>query len=255
MKVDIERTESAVGKIVTITYDREAKLNSLTTEAIHELSGSFRSITEDPNTRAVILTGAGTKAFVGGADITELSHMNTDTARIFISSLHDLFVTIRNFPVPVIASINGYALGAGLELAASCDIRIASETAVFGMPEVRVGVPSVIEAALLPRLIGWGKSNYLLLTGENINAETAYDWGFLERLTKTNKLASESIEIAESIVASGPHAIRAQKELIRQWETLSLEDGIEAGISAFSNAYTTDEPTTMMQSFFDRKDR
>ena len=181
--------------------------------------------------------------------------MNTDTARIFISSLHDLFVTIRNFPVPVIASINGYALGAGLELAASCDIRIASETAVFGMPEVRVGVPSVIEAALLPRLIGWGKTNYLLLTGENINAETAYDWGFLERLTKTNKLASESIEIAESIVASGPHAIRAQKELIRQWETLSLEDGIEAGISAFSNAYTTDEPTTMMQSFFDRKDR
>jgi enoyl-CoA hydratase/carnithine racemase len=113
----------------------------------------------------------------------------------------------------------------------------------------------VIEAALLPRLIGWGKTNYLLLTGENINAETAYDWGFLERLTKTNKLASESIEIAESIVASGPHAIRAQKELIRQWETLSLEDGIEAGISAFSNAYTTDEPTTMMQSFFDRKDR
>ena len=99
------------------------------------------------------------------------------------------------------------------------------------------------------------RSNYLLLTGENISAQAAYDWGFLERLTTANKLASESIEIAESIVASGPQAIRAQKKLIRHWETLSLEDGIEAGISAFSNAYTTDEPTAMMQSFFDRKDR
>ncbi|SVB21070.1 uncharacterized protein METZ01_LOCUS173924, partial [marine metagenome] len=163
VQVHSENTLSGTGEFVTITYDREEKLNALNSEGIYELSRSFDAIVDNPTVRAVILAGAGQKAFVGGADIVELSNLDTETARIFISSLHKLFTKIRNFPVPVIAKINGYALGAGMELAAACDLRIASNTAVFGMPEVQVGVPSVIEAALLPRLVGWGKASYLVL--------------------------------------------------------------------------------------------
>ena len=215
MQVHSENTLSGTGQFVTITYDREEKLNALNSQGISDLSRSFDAIVDDPTVRAVILAGAGQKAFAGGADIVELSNLDTETARTFISSLHDLFTKIRNFPVPVIAEINGYALGAGMELAAACDLRIASNTAVFGMPEVQVGVPSVIEAALLPRLVGWGRANYLVLTGENIDARTAYDWGFLEGLVTPEQLKQESIRIADAIANSGSIAVRSQKELIR----------------------------------------
>jgi enoyl-CoA hydratase/carnithine racemase len=253
VQVYSENTLSGTGQFVTITYDREEKLNTLNSEGIYELSLSFDAIVDDPNVRAVILTGAGQKAFAGGADIIELSNLDVETAKTFISSLHDLFTKIRNFPVPVIASINGYALGAGMELAAACDFRIASSTAIFGMPEVKVGVPSVIEAALLPRLVGWGRANYLALTGENINAGTAYDWGFLEGLVTPEQLKQESIRVAVAIANSGPIAVRLQKELIRQWEILPLEDSIHLGIDAFSDAYKSNEPKIMMELFLKRK--
>ncbi len=253
MQVYTERTSSGTGEFATITYDREAKLNALHSEGISQLSRSFDSIADDSSVRAVILKGAGKRAFVGGADITELSNLEVDTAKIFIRSLHNLFAKIRNFPVPVIAEINGYALGAGMELAAACDIRISSNSAIFGMPEVKVGVPSVIEAALLPRLVGWGRSNYLVLTGESIDAETAYDWGFLAAQVPAEQLRQESIRVAEAIANSGPLAVRSQKELIRQWEKFSLEDGIHLGIDVFSGAYKNREPKIMMNQFFQRK--
>lgn len=253
MKVDVKRRNSGTGQIVYVTYDRQDKLNALNSDGIDALSSSFDSLSNDPDVRSVILTGAGSKAFIGGADITELSNLNPQTAKVFISSLHDLFVRVREFPVPVIAQIEGYALGAGMELAAACDLRIGAENAMFGMPEVRVGVPSVIEAALLPRLIGWGKSNYLVFTGENIDGKTAYDWGFLEQLVSPDRLTEETDRIADAIANSGPFAIRSQKKLTQQWEVLPLEESIEAGIDSFANAYDTDEPKTMMQPFFERK--
>ena len=253
MQVLSENTLAGTGHFVTITYDRVEKLNALNSEGIDALSLSFDAIADDPEVRAVILEGAGQKAFVGGADIVELESLDTDTAKIFITSLHSLFSKIRSLPVPVIAKINGYALGAGMELAAACDIRIASSTAIFGMPEVKVGLPSVIEAALLPRLVGWGKASYLVMTGENIDAAKAYDWGFLEAQVPAEQLRQESIRVAEAIANSGPLAVRSQKELIRQWEKLSLEDGIHLGIDVFSGAYKNGEPKIMMNQFFQRK--
>ena len=253
MKVDVKRRDSGTGQIVYVTYDRQDKLNALNSDGINALSSSFESLSNDPDVRAAILTGAGSKAFIGGADITELSNLNPQTAKIFIGSLHDLFVRVREFPVPVIAQIEGYALGAGMELAAACDLRIGSENAIFGMPEVRVGVPSVIEAALLPRLIGWGRSNYLVYTGENINGKTAHEWGFLEQIVSSDRLADETNRITDAIASSGPLAIRSQKHLIRQWEVLPLEQAIVAGIDSFGSAYETDEPKRMMQPFLDRK--
>src|SRR6185503_218248 len=112
--------------------------------------------------RVVVLTGAGERAFIGGADINEMAELDEESARVFISQLHEACAALRNLPVPVIARISGYCLGAGLEIAASCDLRVAADHSTFGMPEVRVGIPSVIEAALLPRLIGWGMAARLI---------------------------------------------------------------------------------------------
>jgi len=253
MKVLSENTLAGTGHFVTITYDRAKKLNALNSEGIDALSRSFDAVADDPDVRAVILSGAGQKSFVGGADIVELESLDTDTAKIFIGSLHSLFSRIRTLPVPVIAKINGYALGAGMELAAACDIRIASNTAIFGMPEVKVGLPSVIEAALLPRLVGWGRARYLVLTGENIDATKAYDWGFLEAVAAPQELEKEAIRVAESIANSGPIAVRAQKALMTQWERLSIKDAIHSGIDVFSEAYESHEPQIMMDPFVKRK--
>ncbi|MDA1308369.1 MAG: enoyl-CoA hydratase [Proteobacteria bacterium] len=253
MSVSIDRRAAGTGDIVTVTLDRQDKLNALDRASIDALIAAFTSLADDPALRVVVLTGAGPKSFVGGADINELRTLDADTGRAFISALHDLFVLIRKLPVPVIARVNGYSLGAGMELAAACDLRVASENAVFGMPEVRIGVPSVIEAALLPRLVGWGRSNYLVLSAENIDAKTAYDWGFLESLVPAASLDGEIDRIAGAIAASGPVAVRAQKALVAEWERLPLEEGITAGIDAFAKAFETDEPQRMIQPFFDRR--
>ncbi|MEC7836053.1 MAG: enoyl-CoA hydratase [Chloroflexota bacterium] len=253
MQVLSENTLAGTGHFVTITYDRTKKLNALNSKGIEALSLSFDAIADDPDVRAVILKGAGLKAFVGGADIIELESLDTANAKLFISSLHSLFSRIRSLPVPVIAEINGYALGAGMELAAVCDIRIGSSTAIFGMPEVKVGLPSVIEAALLPRLVGWGRAGYLVLTGDNIDATKAYDWGFLEAVVAPENLKKESVRIAESIANAGPNAVRAQKRLMAQWEKLPVEEGIHSGIDFFSEAYESDEPQRMMEPFLKRK--
>ena len=170
MSINLSHRQSGSGHITTITYSREEKLNSLNSTGVKELHQAFISLMNDEDLRAIVLTGSGSKAFFGGADIFEMSEMDPKGAKEFITSLHKLFLAIRSHPVPVIARINGYTLGAGMELAAACDLRVSVDTAIFGMPEVRVGLPSVIEAALLPRLIGWGRSNYLVLTAENISA-------------------------------------------------------------------------------------
>jgi enoyl-CoA hydratase len=253
MPVTIERRPSGTGEIVTVVHDRQAKLNSLDSAGIGALADVFETLAGDKDMRAVVLTGAGPKSFVGGADVNELNSLDPDTGRAFISALHDLFVLIRKLPVPVIARVNGYCLGAGMEMAAACDLRVASDNAVFGMPEVRVGIPSVIEAAMLPRLVGWGRANYLVLTAENIDAATAYDWGFLESVVPPAKLDAETARIADAIAAAGPFAVRSQKALVREWERLPLDDAIRAGITSLSDAFRTDEPQRMMKPFLERK--
>ena len=154
------------GSVARVVVDSEARLNILGSVLIKQLISVLDTLRENTSHRAVILTGAGDRAFIGGADINEMSRLDLETAREFITDLHHVCASIRSLPVPVIARINGYCLGAGLEIAASCDLRAASLDSTFGMPEVRVGIPSVIEAALLPRLIGWGKTRELLYTGE-----------------------------------------------------------------------------------------
>jgi len=241
------------GRIATVTVDNPAKLNILDPEGIGSLERILQGLAVDDTLRVVILRGAGSHAFIGGADISAMATLDRETARVFITELHRACDAIRRLPVPVIARIEGYALGAGLEIAVSCDLRIAAETARFGMPEVKVGIPSVIEAALLPRLIGWGRARRLLYTGEMIDAGTAEQWGLVERVVTSAELDTAVGEWVTAILGAGPQAIRLQKALVREWEGLPIDAAIQAGIGAFAEAYASPEPADRMPAFLRKK--
>ncbi len=236
--------------VAMVVIDNVSRLNALGSGLLADFAHAIAQLGDEPGLRAVVVTGAGERAFVGGADIREMAQIDgPDSARNFITGVHRACAAVRACPVPVIARIQGYCFGAGLELAAACDFRIASKDAEFGMPEVRLGIPSVVEAALLPALVGWGRTRRLLLTGETIDAERALAWGLVEEVTPAGALDAAVESCLADILACGPLAVRAQKALIGAWESLPLADAIAAGVEAFAAAYRTDEPGRMMAGF------
>ena len=241
------------GCVARIVVDYQARLNVLNSGLIQKLTDAVESLADNDRLRVVILTGAGERAFIGGADINEMAELDETSARLFISRLHEACAAIRNLSVPVIARINGYCLGAGLEIAAACDLRVAADHSTFGMPEVKVGIPSVIEAALLPRLIGSGKAAELIYTGESISASEAFQCGLVERVVPREQLDQAVINWTEAILQAGARAIRLQKALMREWERLPLDQAINRGIESFGSAYETNEPKSMMHEFLVRR--
>ncbi len=165
----------------------------------------------------------------------------------------DLCEAARAFPAPVIARMPGWCLGGGLEVAAACDFRVAAADAKFAMPEVRVGIPSVIHAALLPRLIGWGRARWLVMTAATIDAPTALDWGLIDVVAADGEPLDDAVErVIEMLLECGPQALRNQKALLRQWEDLPLKESVEVSIGAFGRSYLTDEPRRLMGDFVNR---
>jgi enoyl-CoA hydratase/carnithine racemase len=233
------------GRLARVTIDNRAKLNTLNRALLVDIVETIERLEADAGLRLVVLAGAGGRAFVGGADIAELAALDRDSARDFIAMVHRCCDGVRRLAVPVIARIDGWALGAGLELAAACDLRVAAEDAMFGMPEVRVGIPSVVEAALLPQLIGEGRARRLLLTGEPIDAATALAWGLVDEVAPAAALEAAIERLAAAILAGGPRALRLQKALIADWQDLSTSAAIARGIDVFAEAYDTDEPRRM----------
>jgi len=253
--VAVEVEERAGGRVATIVVHGETDLNILGPQALAELKAAARGLHDDPGLRAVVLTGAGGRAFIGGADVGHMATLDPAGAKGFITALHEAIATLRAIAVPVIARIDGYCLGAGLEVAAGCDLRIASEKSVFGMPEVMVGIPSVIEAALLPRLVGWGRAAELVYLGLRWDAAAALAYGLVEKTVPAADLDAALTDWLGVLLAAGPRAIRLQKALVRQWEALPLEAAIEAGIARFAEAYESEEPARMMGTFLARKRR
>jgi enoyl-CoA hydratase/carnithine racemase len=239
--------------VAVVTIDNPTRLNTLDTRVMTDLITAIEHLGADETLRAVVLRGAGERAFIGGADIEEMAGLNPTTARDFITLVHRCCDGFRCLPVPVIARIRGYVFGAGVEVAASCDMRVASTDAQFGMPEVRLGIPSVVEAALLPRLIGWGRTRQWLLTGDAIDATTAHAWGLIEEVAPREQLDAAVEKLLDSILASGPRAIRSQKALITAWEDLPLRQAVQLGIDSFATAWEADEPRRMMQDFLVRR--
>jgi enoyl-CoA hydratase/carnithine racemase len=251
-RVDVQLDQREQGTVAFVTLDNQSKLNTLNRALMTEFIAAIVSLSHADNLRAVVLSGAGDRAFIGGADIGEMSRLDPDSARDFITLVHQTCDCLRRCPVPVIARIDGFALGAGLEVAVSCDLRIATDRAKFGMPETKVGIPSVVEAALIPRLIGGGRARELLMLGEIIDAQTALHWGLIERVAAPNALDAEVEKVLRALLAAGPQAVRLQKSLMREWENLPAYQAIAAGIDAFSRAYETEEPRRMMSVFLNR---
>ena len=174
--------------VVRLSICNAGSLNILSSAVTDGVREGFEKLAGDKDIRAVILAGQSEKSMIGGADIKEMAKLDQKSAEAFITRLRDLCEAVRQFPAPVIARLPGWCLGGGLEVAAACDFRIAAHDAKFGMPEVRVGIPSVIHAALLPRLIGWGRARWLVMTAENIDAPTALAWGLVDVVAKQGGL-------------------------------------------------------------------
>jgi enoyl-CoA hydratase/carnithine racemase len=244
------------GVVVTLAIDNPARLNSLNADLMDAFVEEVRALGDMNDLRVVIITGAGEKSFVGGADITEMGALTDEmSARAFITRVHECCDAVRALPVPTIARINGFTFGAGLELAASCDVRLSSDTSVFGMPEVKLGIPSVVEAALLPMLVGWGRTRWMLLLGESFDASMALEWGFVEKVVPAERL-DDAVELwVEAVLSCAPRAVRLQKELIRAWEDLPLRAAVSAGVDAFGSAFRTTEPQEAMRGFLEANAR
>ena len=220
------------GGIARVFLNRPDKANALTSAFLAELRGRFEGLQGDTALRAVVLSGRG-KSFCGGADVAELSALQASTAPAFVEKIHLVCRAIRALPVPVVARLHGAVIGAGLEIAAACDLRIAEEGTKFSMPEVRLGIPSVVEAALLPRLVGSGRAAWLVLTGEAIDARRALEWGLVEELGGEERLAV----LLGRLLAGEREALRQQKALLQLWDEASLAQSVADSLQVFGHAF------------------
>jgi enoyl-CoA hydratase/carnithine racemase len=239
--------------VATLTICNAGSLNILSSAVINGLREGLERLAAERQIRVLVLKGQSEKSLIGGADIKEMASLGQTSAETFITGLRDLCEAVRSFPAPVIARMPGWCLGGGLEVAASCDVRVAAQDAKFGMPEVRVGIPSVIHAALLPRLIGWGRARWLIMTAENIDAPTALAWGLVDRVAPEGGLDEAVEQTVQALLACGAEALRAQMALLRQWEELPLKQSVDFSIGVFGKSFLPDEPKRLMQAFIDRK--
>jgi enoyl-CoA hydratase len=226
--VDVE----SEGGVARIFLNRPEKVNALHSALLESLLEAIQRVEIARDVRVVVLGGRG-KAFCGGADVGELSTLDAQSAPRFVERIHAVCQAIRKLPVPVVARLHGAVIGAGLEIAAACDLRIAAEATKFSMPEVRLGIPSVVEAALLPRLMGSGRAAWLVLTGEPIDARRAYEWGLIEQIG-----GDDAVEQAlKVLLGNDASALRTQKELLQLWEEAPLARSIEKSIALFGAAH------------------
>ena len=230
MKVEVK----VEGGVARIFLNRPEKSNALTSELLSQIQNSIQEIKDQPALRVVVVAGRG-KAFCGGADVKELSELNEKTAGSFVERIHKACAAIRALPVPVVARLHGAVIGAGLEIAAACDLRIAANGTRFAMPEVKLGIPSVVEAALLPRLMGAGRAAWLVLTGEAIDAQRAYEWGLVEEVTAD---LDEGVErLVSSLLSADRDALREQKRLLQLWQEAPLAVSVRDSVQAFSRSF------------------
>jgi enoyl-CoA hydratase/carnithine racemase len=238
--------------VATVTLRGEKSVNVMGRSLVASLVQTLEALRTDDALRLVILTGPQGGSFQGGVNIAEMAGFTPDTARDFITLLHQACHGLRMLPVPSIARIEGFCLGGGMEIAAACDLRVGAESSRYGMPEVQVGLPSVIEARLLPTLIGWGKTRELLYRGNIIDSLEAHRLGFLQKVVHDHKIDSEMQPWIDDILRAEPNAIRTQKRLIENWLETPPAVGIQASIDAFSATFHADAPNKRLSAFLNR---
>jgi enoyl-CoA hydratase/carnithine racemase len=237
--------------ITRLTLDRPP-LNVLTPDLIAALGAACRDLASDPDVRVVVLAGAG-RAFSAGVDVGAMRDLDVTGARAFIDGLRATIRALEEVPVPTIARLHGHVLGGALELTLACDLRIAADSCRLGMPEIAVGIPSVIQAALLPGLVGWGRTSELLLGGQPVEAREAERWGLVNRAVDESRLDGEVEAWVARLRALPPDAVRLQKALLTRWRRVDVDTAIALSTDVFARAYATDEPKRAMQAFLDRR--
>ena len=251
MDYEILKTAETDG-ILTVTLSRPKALNALNSLFFREMDDLISSVARRPELKALVITGEG-KAFVAGADIAEMVGMSSAEGEAFSKAGQATFRSFENLEIPVIAAVNGFALGGGCELAMACDIRVASSAAKFGQPEVSLGlVPGYAGTVRLPRLAGPGNALYMLLTGDLISAEEALRMGLVQKVVEPDQLMPEVLKIAQKIAAKGPKAVRKVKKLVRA----GLLNGFDKGCAMESAEFGTlfgNEGTEGMKAFLEKR--
>jgi enoyl-CoA hydratase/carnithine racemase len=237
--------------VARLTLERPP-LNVLTPALIDALGAAFRELGADPSLRVVVLAGSG-RAFSAGVDVGAMRDLDAAGARALIGGLRATIRALEEVPVPTIARLHGHVLGGALELVLACDLRIAAASCRLGMPEITVGIPSVIQAALLPGLIGWGRTAELLLGGQPVDAREAERWGLVNRAVEEPALDAEVDAWVERLRALPPDAVRLQKALLARWRRVYLDTAVALSTDVFARAYATGEPRRAMQAFLDRR--
>ena len=245
------KVEKLIGYLI---IDRPESLNAMNNQVLDELTMKINELISNSDVRVIIISGAGDKAFIAGADIKLMKGMNRNEALDFAKKGHRLTNLIENSNKTIIAAVNGYAFGGGSELALSCHIRIASEDAIFAQPEVKIGLlPGWGGTQRLPRIVGKGIANEIILTGMNISAERAYEIGLVNKVVKKDDLISNCNEIAEAIIRNSPNAINESIKLINMSSNKDLKSGLEIEAKTFSDLFETDENSEGLTAFVQKR--
>jgi len=240
------------GPLATLTLNRPEKRNAMNSQMTREAKSAIAELAGADGLRVLVIEGAG-DVFSAGADVVEMGALTEDTARDFISNLHSLIHGVREFPHPVVCKCRGYVLGGALELMLGCDLRVAADDTKFGMPEVRVGVPSVIEAALFAPFCGLGAAQDLLLTGRTFDAHEAHRLGVVQRICPPAELDEATGAVVAELLEAAPGALRAQKALLRRWMQAYLEAAVPPSIDAFEASFRTGEPQEGMAAAHEKR--
>ncbi len=241
------------GAVAVLTIDRPKALNALNPEVLADLKAAFEGIDQNA-VRCVVLTGAGDKSFVAGADIGSMSTMTKAEGEAFGKLGNDIFLMIESFPLPVIAAVNGFALGGGCELAMSCDIRICSDNAMFGQPEVGLGItPGFGGTQRLARLVGMGMAKQLLYTARNIDANEALRIGLVNAVLPQAELLDAALKMAGQIAKNAPIAVRACKKAVNEGMQVSIDKAVEIEEKLFGNCFETHDQVEGMACFLSRE--
>lgn len=241
-------------RIGFVTINRPEKLNALSNELIEELALLLDEVENDDELRVLVVTGAGEKAFVAGADIQELVDRDAVLGRKVSRTRQTVFGRLENLPVPVIAAVNGYALGGGLELALACSIRIGSDKAQFGAPEVKLGIiPGDGGTQRLPRLVGLGRAMEMILTGDFIDAQEAYRIGLVNKVVPQDELMEHAVALAKKIASRPPLAVRYAKEAVNRSQEGNTASGFALESYLHALSCTTEDKKEGVQAFLDKR--
>lgn len=248
----IDFTEAHPG-IAVVKLEGRGPLNLLGEKAFLTLKAELDRLEPDRSVRAIILTGSGDRALSAGVDLHQMKNLNSADAEAFITLLHRPARKLLTMSLPAIAAIRGPCLGGALELVLACDIRIATEDAVLGLPEVRVGIPSVIEASLLPPTIGLGRARRLLLTGDTVDASEALAMGLVDRVVPAETLMDTAFEVANGFLGMSRDVLASQKDIVAKWLELGEEASAEFTIKEFARIFTTPIPHEGMTAFLEKR--